>query len=152
MTFGNALCDALRAAGCAVIGPAPTAFYASQLIGRRHVDAALLDTELYGAPVFSFADNLTLQRTPIIFLSASSASALPLRFQRQPNLCKPIEPANVLRHVEQLFRESPVNEDARQRQADRQPTEATSDPHARMLKTICNVMRANTEATRLVVR
>ena len=52
------ICRELRELGATVLGPAPTPFYAAQLIGRRRIDAAVLDVRLHGTTVFEVADML----------------------------------------------------------------------------------------------
>jgi CheY-like chemotaxis protein len=52
--------DQLQSFGATVLGPAPTAYYARQLIGpeRRRLDGAVLDIHLHGQDVYELADIL----------------------------------------------------------------------------------------------
>jgi DNA-binding response OmpR family regulator len=85
------LCRGLADLGATVLGPAPTPFYALSLLGRRGVDAAVLDIRLHGTDVFDVAKALVSRSVPIIFATAWSAEDLPLRYQGFPVFQKPID-------------------------------------------------------------
>ena len=61
------LCRELRNLGATVLGPAPTPFYAMQLVGRKKIDAAVLDVRLHGTTVFEVAEMLQERGIPIMF-------------------------------------------------------------------------------------
>lgn len=85
------ICQDLRNLGATVLGPAPTPFYAMQLIGRRKLDAAVLDVRLHGTDVLTVADLLQEQGVPIIFATAYERDMLPARFQEQGFVRKPLD-------------------------------------------------------------
>jgi DNA-binding response OmpR family regulator len=85
------ICRELRNLGATVLGPAPTPFYASQLIGRGRIDAAVLDVRLHGSTVFEVADQLRGQGVPILFATAYDRQAIPPRFQETCLLQKPLD-------------------------------------------------------------
>jgi two-component SAPR family response regulator len=89
------MAEQLREIGATVLGPAPTAFYALQLIGpeRRKLDAAVLDTHLHGATVYEFADVLKDRGVPFLFATGYDRSAIPSRFHDAPLLQKPLGPS-----------------------------------------------------------
>lgn len=85
------ICRTLRDLGATVLGPAPTPYYAMHLIGRKKIDAAVLDVRLHGATVFEVADMLRDQGVPIIFATGSDRKSMPNRFQEAPILEKPFD-------------------------------------------------------------
>ena len=95
--FADALCADLRQHGVVVVGPAPTPFYAMQLLGRRGVDGAVLDVRLHGATVFGLADELCRRGTPILFATAHGEEVMPERFRGRPRIAKPYDPQSLLR-------------------------------------------------------
>lgn len=138
---GNAICQALRLQGCVAMGPAPTLFYATQLLGRRHIDAAILDTQLYGRDVFAFADLLARRGTPILFLAEAGARTLPERYRDRPCLDKPCPEQEVARAAAGLL----LGEAGTARRAEAPATDRTRDGqqsrHERLIRTICAVLR-----------
>jgi CheY-like chemotaxis protein len=93
------ICRELRDLGATVLGPAPTPFYATQLIGRRKIDAAVLDVRLHGTDVFSVADLLQGQGVPILFATAYDRKALPQRFQKFSLLEKPLDRKKLISEI-----------------------------------------------------
>lgn len=85
------LCRGLADLGATVLGPAPTPFYALGLLGRRGVDAAVLDIHLHGTDVFDVAEELVARNIPMIFATASSAHELPGPYRSFPVLQKPVD-------------------------------------------------------------
>jgi DNA-binding response OmpR family regulator len=59
----------LSEAGCVVIGPAPSVGAALALVADETIDAAILDVNLGGEPVFPIADALAARRVPFIFVT-----------------------------------------------------------------------------------
>ena len=99
------ICRDLRELGATVLGPAPTPFYATQLIGRRKIDAAVLDIRLHGATVFEVADQLRDQGVPILFASAYDRKAIPLRFQETCLLEKPLDRKRLVSEIVAMTRQ-----------------------------------------------
>lgn len=56
-------------AGCIVIGPAPSIADGLALIEGASVDAAILDINLGGDPVFPLADALVQRQVPFVFVT-----------------------------------------------------------------------------------
>lgn len=101
------LCCALRDLGATVLGPAPTSFYALSLLGRRGVDAAVLDIRLYGKDDFEVAEELRTRRIPMVFATARSAEEIPVKFRSEPRLSKPYHMTGLVSLVGELLK-SPV--------------------------------------------
>lgn len=98
------ICRTLRDLGATVLGPAPTPFYAMHLIGRKKIDAAVLDVRLHGTTVFEVADMLRDQGVPIIFATASDRQSMPGRFQESPLLEKPIDRKKLVSEIQAMTR------------------------------------------------
>lgn len=93
------ICQELRDVGATVLGPAPTPFYATQLIGNRKIDAAVLDIRLHGNTVFTFADLLHERGVPILFATGCAAEEIPVRFRQSPILSKPVDRQRLVREL-----------------------------------------------------
>jgi len=98
------ICRELRNLGATVLGPAPTPFYATQLIGRRKIDAAVLDVRLHGTTVFEVADQLRDQGVPILFATAYDRNAIPSRFQEACLLEKPLDRKRLVSEIVAMTR------------------------------------------------
>lgn len=102
------ICRQLRDLGATVLGPAPTPFYAEQLIGKRHIHAAILDIGLHGVPVFSVADMLKSRGVPILFATSYERDALPPRFREANLLEKPLDRAKLVSNLVEMTRRPAV--------------------------------------------
>jgi two-component SAPR family response regulator len=105
------VCAQLRDLGATVLGPAPTPFYANQLIGppgKLRVHAAVLDVHLHGTTVFEFADELLERSVPILFATAYQRKAIPPRFNNVPLLEKPLDRDKLVGCVVKLVRTEPI--------------------------------------------
>ena len=102
--------DQLRDIGATVLGPAPTAYYALQLIGpeRRRLDGAVLDIQLHGKTVYEFADVLTERQVPFLFATALDRKSIPPRFEHAPILKKPVPPEALAAAVKEMVLRPPV--------------------------------------------
>jgi CheY-like chemotaxis protein len=87
--LGSKIIDHLRGLGVTALGPAPTPFYADLIIGRRKIDAALLDIQLHGETVFDLADRMVALGIPIIFVTDYDRTKLPARYEETPFLGLP---------------------------------------------------------------
>jgi CheY-like chemotaxis protein len=79
--------------GATVLGPAPTPFYALQLMGlkeHRRLDVAILDIHLHRSNVFEVADALQERGIPFIFATGFGSETIPKRFAAQEILQKPV--------------------------------------------------------------
>ena len=98
------LCRDLRENGATVLGPAPTAHYAyNLLLGRRGVDGAVLDVRLHGSTVFDLAKRLRELNIPILFATGHDRD-IPAEFGNEPRILKPLRTTDVIEKVRQLIR------------------------------------------------
>ena len=81
--------DILDELGCRVVGSAVNLRQAQDLVDTTIADAAILDVNLGGDPVFPIAERLAERNIPIIFASGYGASGLPDRWQGYSTLPKP---------------------------------------------------------------
>lgn len=83
----------LEGLGCQVVGPAPTAARALELLDFGPVDAAVLDIDLRGQSSAEVAEELVRRGTPFVFLTGYEfAALLPEAFHRWTCLSKPVDP------------------------------------------------------------
>ena len=76
--------------GCQVVGPASTVEEAVELIeGEAGLDAALLDVNVGGRPVFPAAEALADKGVPFLFASGYGAAGLPDQWAGRPTIQKP---------------------------------------------------------------
>lgn len=137
---GEALCAELRGAGAIALGPAPTAFYAQQLLGRRGIDAAVLDTELHGAPVDALADDLIRRGTPVVFALEEGARELPPRFANLPRVTKPCQPDALVAALGEGKSSAPVRAPVPPAPA-APPSPGSLDAKSRLARAASGVMR-----------
>lgn len=81
--------DMLADLGCAVVGPAHGLEAALELARGDGIDAALLDVNLAGQPVFAVADALRAKGVPAIFSTGYGEAGLREVDQGSPVLQKP---------------------------------------------------------------
>lgn len=147
--LADELCQRLRKEGAVVLGPAPTPYYATHLLGRRGVDAAVLDVWLHGAPVFDLADDLVRRGTPIVFATAYAEEELPARFRALPRIIKPYDQAKVLEALEKAGigqRLEPALTPASViKRPETDGARSDLDNRTRMIRAMCTVMRRNAQ-------
>lgn len=79
----------LSRAGADVIGPVPTLVAAlAKLSGQ--LDAAVLDINLRGEPVWPLADALIMRKVPFIFVTGYGPEVIPLAYAAVPHWVKPL--------------------------------------------------------------
>ncbi len=83
--------EQLEELGFLVVGPYSTVDQAMTALKENNIDAAVLDVNLGGEPVYPVADALTAARVPFVFVTGYGAAALERRFQHVPVLQKPID-------------------------------------------------------------
>lgn len=93
----------LAAAGCEVLGPAPTVARALELVAAESFDAAVLDANLGGVRVDAVADALAARGVPFVFATGYGREALPAGHGGAPVLNKPFPPARLVAAVAGLF-------------------------------------------------
>ena len=81
--------DILAELDCQVVGPALNLKQALDLARTAEMDAAVLDVNLGGDPIFPVAEILVERGVPLVFASGYGSTGLPDRWQSQPTLPKP---------------------------------------------------------------
>jgi CheY-like chemotaxis protein len=96
----NYLAQALKDAGAEVIGPAPDARAAFELLTKnRQIDGAVLDINLNGERDYQIADTLAARGVPFGFATGYEAAGLPRRYRNVPHWEKPFDMAEVVSAV-----------------------------------------------------
>ncbi|MEP9352947.1 response regulator [Xanthobacter sp. KR7-65] len=82
--------DNLRSLGCTVVGPIASLSAAMAAAATEKVDAAILDVNLAGEPVYPAASILAERGVPFIFCSGYTGSVrMPSEFADAPRVAKP---------------------------------------------------------------
>lgn len=95
--------DILDELGCSISGTAATLRQAQDLAATIQVEAAILDVNLGGDPVFPVAAQLAARNIPLVFASGYGASGLPDEWQGHPTLPKPFMPDQVEAVLRQML-------------------------------------------------
>jgi len=90
--------DTLAGFGCRVLGPASTVQEGLELIRTERVEAAVLDVNIDGEPVFPVADALAAAGVPFIFATGYGRAGVADRHGERSVLEKPYE-SRTLRHA-----------------------------------------------------
>src|SRR5262249_36131396 len=85
------LADSLTALGFSVVGPFTRVVEARRAIAEGDVDAAILDVNLSGQPIYPLAEELRVKGTPFVFVTGYDADVIDPQFRHVPVLQKPIE-------------------------------------------------------------
>jgi len=97
--------DMLGDLGCAVVGPAHGLDDALALAnGGAGIDAALLDVNLAGRPVFPLADALRAKGVPVIFSTGYGETGLRQIDAGAPVLQKPFKITDLARALEAVMK------------------------------------------------
>jgi DNA-binding response OmpR family regulator len=94
------LCNALRAAGADVIGPARDVETGLAAIRDERIDCGVLDINLRGQLAFELATELRTRGIPAIFATGYDASMIPEELADAVRLEKPVDLAALCRAVE----------------------------------------------------
>ena len=94
--------DMLTDLGCAIVGPAAEIEEALRLAGSADIDAALLDVNLGGRPIFPVADALKARGVPFAFASGYGEAGLTDDHKGATVLQKPFREADLRRVLESL--------------------------------------------------
>lgn len=89
--------DMLADFGCSVVGPAPDLEEAMSLASTADIDAALLDVNLAGKPIFPVADALKARGVPFAFASGYGAAGVEGDHRGAPVLQKPFRQSDLER-------------------------------------------------------
>lgn len=98
--------DMLTDLGCAIVGPAAEIEEALRLAGSADIDAALLDVNLGGRPIFPVADALKARGVPFAFASGYGEAGLSDEHRGAAVLQKPFGEADLRRVLEGLVGET----------------------------------------------
>lgn len=94
--------DMLTDLGCTIVGPAAEIEEALRLAGSADIDAALLDVNLGGRPIFPVADALKARGVPFAFASGYGEAGLTEDHRGATVLQKPFREADLRRVLETL--------------------------------------------------
>jgi len=94
--------DMLSDLGCIVVGPAAELEEALRLAGSADIDAALLDVNLGGRPIFPVADALKARGVPFAFASGYGEAGLSEGHKGATVLQKPFREADLRKVLEGL--------------------------------------------------
>lgn len=79
--------------GCVPVGPASSVDEGLRLVGTERIDAALLDVNVAGTPVFAVAEALEARGIPLIFSTGYGEGGLPESWRGRPTVQKPFTEA-----------------------------------------------------------
>ena len=94
--------DMLTDFGCSVVGPAADLAEAMQLAQQGGFDAALLDVNLGGKPIFPVADLLRDNGVPFIFASGYGEAGIEASHRGAPVLQKPFREVDLSKALKAL--------------------------------------------------
>jgi len=92
----------LEDAGCAVVGPAPSAPQALRLIQREAIDAAVLDYRLGDENSCEIAAALLGRSIPFMFVTGHAIEDLPKDLHGQTCLAKPVKEGDLIATLEAI--------------------------------------------------
>jgi CheY-like chemotaxis protein len=91
------LCETLGQEGVLIVGPACSVEDALSIIeSAGPLDAAVLDIELEGEPVYAVADRLQQLGVPYLFTTGYEATEIPDRYRLAPRFEKPVGTGAIL--------------------------------------------------------
>lgn len=96
--------DMLRDFGATVAGPAHALAQALEFAATEALDAALLDVNLGGEPVYPVAEELARRGIPFAFASGYGESGIAEGFRDRPVLQKPFDEATLVSVLSGLIR------------------------------------------------
>lgn len=85
----------LARAGAQIVGPAPSLAVATELAAGSRLDAAVLDVNLRGTPVYPLADALRARGVPVVLATGYATDAIPPAYADLPHCEKPVTPEAV---------------------------------------------------------
>lgn len=88
--------------GAEAVGPFGRVADALEVLGREHVNGAVLDVRLDGDTTFQIADVLLKAANPILFVTGA-VSSIPERYRQVPRLHKPFDYAEFERLAKSVF-------------------------------------------------
>jgi CheY-like chemotaxis protein len=108
--IASQLAQILCQAGCTVVGPAATLMAGLDLAQREGnaLDAALLDIDLRGEPVYLLAEALRASEVPFMFLTGYGQMVIPETWRDAPRLEKPVNASSLRNALQRLVSGRPV--------------------------------------------
>jgi CheY-like chemotaxis protein len=97
--------DVISGLGCEIVGPAANREKALQIAAAENLDAALLDVNLGGEPVYPVADLLKERGVPFAFITGYGNGGIAPRYADVPTLSKPFPLATVERTIGDLIQQ-----------------------------------------------
>ncbi|HEX9462742.1 MAG TPA: response regulator [Alphaproteobacteria bacterium] len=97
--------DVITGLGCELVGPAASRDKALALAAAEQLDAALLDVNLGGEPVYPVADLLKARGVPFAFITGYGNGGISPRYAAVRTLTKPFPLATVEHTISELIRE-----------------------------------------------
>lgn len=94
--------EVLLALGCLVVGPVARLDAAVQLAREEEIDAAILDVNIRGGPIYPVAELLLSRCIPFVLASGYGNWALPEWLQGHSRLTKPFSNRDVAEEVARL--------------------------------------------------
>ena len=94
--------DVLLRLGCLVVGPVAKLDAAVRLAREEEIDAAILDVNIRGGPIYPAAELLLSRGIPFVLASGYGNWALPEWLQGHPRLTKPFSNRDVAEEVARL--------------------------------------------------
>lgn len=79
--------------GCLTVGPASSVDEGLRMIDEEQMDAALLDVNVGGTPVFAVAAALEARGIPLVFSTGYGEGGLPENWRGRPTVQKPFTEA-----------------------------------------------------------
>ena len=90
------VCHWLEAAGAEVVGPAPDAEQARELLAQGDVDGAIVDINLGQGPSYEIAHSLAERGVPFLLTTGYDHSAIPPEHRSAPRLEKPFRGSDLV--------------------------------------------------------
>jgi two-component SAPR family response regulator len=101
--IADALCDIVRAAGAAPIGPAGSAADAIKLAVHEKLDGVLLNVKLRDSDCMQVVAYLRLRKLPIVLVTGYDRRSLDRRLQDLPYLSKPVSLSALVEQMTAAF-------------------------------------------------
>jgi DNA-binding response OmpR family regulator len=96
--------DIMKAAGWRVVGPVSRVAEAVDTAAHQDCDAAVLDVNLAGEPIYPVAEVLSRRKVPFMFLTGYGDEALEDPFGERPRLGKPFRTKELLGALARLVK------------------------------------------------
>ena len=138
--YATRLCTVLKKEQFMPLGPAPTAFYAEQLLGRRKVDAVIIDAGQLGMPALKFAAALASRGIAVLPFGGETPSGKTI-----PD--KPGQPEEIVAMLRGVLGMDGVSTGETPKRAARQHTGGPVDYRSTMARTISRVLRSKDTAS-----